>query len=146
MRVHATAFFALLAALATNVASGANCPGISTTTRICKTVLGGKSAWLTVRVKNTGNIALDDLAVALILPDGVSFVTGKTLPKNGDIDLDMDGENPTWSNIALGARKSRVFKVKVQYDKCARVPPHQKGSSLVSFSFSPSLFSFQKFR
>ena len=117
MRVHATAFFALLAALATNLASGGNCPGISTTTHLRKTVLGGKRAWLTVHVKNTGTTALDDLAVALTLPDGVSFVTGKTLPKNGDIDLDMDGEDLV--QHALGNRKSRVFKVKVQYDKCA---------------------------
>ncbi len=119
MRGHATAFVALLAALAMDLAWGANCPGVSTTTHLRKTVLGGKRAWLTVRVKNTGTTALDDLAVALTLPDGVSFVTGKTLPKNGDIDLAMAGEDPTWSNIALGARKSRTFKVKVQYDKCA---------------------------
>ena len=112
----AAAATALLACLGGTNAQA--CPAFLTKGSIRKTVVGGKSATLTVRVRNHGDAVVNDAGLGLTLPSGVTFKSVSVSPKLASVPaLQTEGDMLVWTGIPID--KTCTFRIKLAVDKCA---------------------------
>ena len=114
--------FFLLAATA--FLAAAQCPVLHTKTGLRKTINGGKTVTLTVKVTNRGS-AFNDGGFALQLSFGVAYKSVKISPKLATAPTFEQDDNGmvVWAGIAMHAKKTRTFRVKLAFDKCAGDDP-----------------------
>ena len=114
--------FFLLAATA--FLAAAQCPVLHTKTGLRKTINGGKTVTLTVKVTNRG-ATFNDGGFALQLPSNVAYKSVRVSPKlttSPSFEQDDNGM-VAWAGIAMHAKKTRTFRVKLAFDKCAGDDP-----------------------
>lgn len=94
------------------------CPALVTKGSIRKTVVGGESATLTVRVRNHGDAAVNDASLGLTLPSGVTLKSVRVSPRLASVPAPQtEGDMLVWTAIPI--KKTRTFRFKLAIDECA---------------------------